>query len=73
MEPSYDQLESKVQIEHTPSPKRGMLCRQSRRRSASLHQTDDEAFSPSIEQGFGFLADFDLTPHSVLLLLKSAW
>ena len=64
MGPFYDQLESKARIEHTAPPKRGMFYRQSRRRPACLHQTDEEAFSPSLKQGSGFLAGSDLTPNS---------
>lgn len=64
METIFDQLESKAQIEQTPSPKRDKLYRQSHRRSACFHQADGEAISPFLRQGLGFLADSDLTPSS---------
>ena len=64
MESICDQLESKAQIEHTPSPKRGKFSRQSQRRFACLHQANEEAVSPSLYQRFGFLADSDFTPDS---------
>ena len=47
MEAPVEQLESKAQIEHSPSPKRDKYYRQSRRWSACLHQANEEAFSPS--------------------------
>ena len=64
METIFDQLESKAQIEHALSPKRDKFYRQFHCRSACLHQANEEAFSPSLQQGFGFLADSDLTPNS---------
>ena len=48
METIVDQLESKAQTEHTLSPKRERLSRQSHRWPACLHQADEDTFSPSL-------------------------